>query len=70
MIPEVAPAYAAIKPALIQTANLALLLAIAALGLSTSLHTMLSCGWRHLATLLGSTAVILGFVIGGLEVLQ
>jgi uncharacterized integral membrane protein (TIGR00698 family) len=66
MLPGLAPAYAAAKPALVETANGALLLAIAALGLSTSLNAITALGWRHLATIVASTTVILGFVSAGL----
>lgn len=69
MVPLIAPAYIAVRPALIEIANFALLLAIAALGLSTSLRAMLSVGWRHFATLLASTTMILGFVTAGLMVM-
>jgi uncharacterized integral membrane protein (TIGR00698 family) len=64
--PAFAPIYAAAKPALIQTANLALLLAIAALGLSTALNAIAALGWRHLATMLASTTVILVLICAGL----
>jgi uncharacterized membrane protein YadS len=65
-LPVFAPAYAAVKPALVDAANLALLLAIAALGLSTSLGAITSLGWRHLATMLATTTVMLITVCVGL----
>lgn len=70
MLSGVAPIYAAVKPTLDQTAGGALLLAIAALGLSTSLNAITSLGWRHLATILASTMVILVFVAAGLLMVQ
>lgn len=65
-LPGLAGPYAAVKPALVDAANVALLLAIAALGLSTSLNAITSLGWRHLATMLASTTVILTMVCVGL----
>lgn len=44
-----------------------LFLAIAALGLQTSLLTMARLGWRPMAIVLFATLVLLGFVIGGLS---
>ncbi len=46
--------------------NAGLLIAIAALGLGTSITAILTIGWRHVAIFLGTTLVILGLVTGGL----
>ena len=46
-----------------------LLVAIAALGLGTSVTAILRVGWRHVAVVCGTTAVILGAVIAGLLIL-
>jgi uncharacterized membrane protein YadS len=47
-----------------------LLLAIGALGLGTSIKTIIALGWRHIATVLGSTAVIFVIVTGGLVLMR
>jgi uncharacterized membrane protein YadS len=46
-----------------------LLLAIGALGLGTSLPAIARLGWRHVATVTGTTVVILGLVTVGLVVI-
>jgi uncharacterized integral membrane protein (TIGR00698 family) len=67
--PALAPAYAPIKAALVDLSSWGLLLAIGALGLGTSLQTIIGLGWRHITTVLGATAVILVVVTGGLAML-
>jgi uncharacterized integral membrane protein (TIGR00698 family) len=62
----VAPAYAQIKAPLIEASTWGLMIAIAALGLGTSLPAIAALGWRHVATVLGTTAVILAVVTAGL----
>jgi uncharacterized integral membrane protein (TIGR00698 family) len=68
-IPAIAPAYATIKAVLVQASNWGLLVAISALGLGTSFIAVAELGWRHLATILGTTLVILAVVIGSVGVL-
>jgi uncharacterized integral membrane protein (TIGR00698 family) len=68
-IPALAPAYAAVKPVLVFASTWGLLIAIAALGLGTSLTAILRIGWRHIAVFFGTTAVILGLVLAGLYAL-
>jgi uncharacterized membrane protein YadS len=46
------------------------LIAIAALGLGTSLPAIAALGWRHVATVTGTTIVILAVVTAGLLVLN
>lgn len=65
-IPAVAPVYAVVKDALVALTNAMLLLAIAALGLGTSLAAMRMLGWRHLVTVSVTTVVILAVVTAGL----
>jgi uncharacterized integral membrane protein (TIGR00698 family) len=60
------PAYASIKSLAVEASNWGLLVAIAALGLNTSVRSILGLGWRHLAVVLGATAVILVVMTGGL----
>jgi uncharacterized integral membrane protein (TIGR00698 family) len=69
-LPPLAPAYRLIKPPLVEAANWGLLIAIAALGLSTSLKAITSLGWRHIATAAGTTLVILVVVTAGLFMLS
>jgi len=66
-IAPLAPSYIAVKPLFVDFSNWALLVAIAALGLSTSVSVIASLGWRHLATVSASTLVILVLVVGALS---
>jgi uncharacterized membrane protein YadS len=68
-IPALVPVYAPIKAALVQASTWGLLVAIAALGLGTSLTSLLRIGWRHIAVFSGTTLVILAVVLAGLIVL-
>jgi uncharacterized integral membrane protein (TIGR00698 family) len=65
-IPALAGSYALLKGWLVSVSNAGLLIAIAALGLGTSITAILTIGWRHVAIFLGTTLVILGLVTGGL----
>jgi uncharacterized integral membrane protein (TIGR00698 family) len=69
-IPALAPAYAPVRAALVEASGWGLLLAIAALGLGTSLAAIAALGWRHIATVTATTAVLLGLVTAGLLVLH
>jgi len=53
------PFYAPVKYALVEASAWGLLIAIAALGLGSSLAAMASLGWRHSATVTGTTLVLL-----------
>jgi uncharacterized integral membrane protein (TIGR00698 family) len=66
----VAPTFALIKFPLIEASTWGLLIAIAALGLGTSLPAIAALGWRHMATVTGTTIVILAVVTAGLLVLN
>lgn len=68
-VPALAAPYAAVKPWLVTLSNAGLLIAIAALGLGTSVTAILSIGWRHVAVFFGTTGVILALVTAGLFVL-
>lgn len=68
--PALASVYAPIKAALGQASTWGLLIAIAALGLGTSLTAIGALGWRHIATVTGTTLVILIVVTAGLIVLR
>jgi uncharacterized integral membrane protein (TIGR00698 family) len=68
--PAVTPAFARIKAPLIEASTWGLLIAISALGLGTSLTAIAALGWRHIATVIGTTLVILVVVIAGLMMLR
>jgi uncharacterized membrane protein YadS len=66
----VAPIFAQVKAPLIEASTWGLLIAIGALGLGTSLPAIAALGWRHVATVTGTTVVILTSVTAGLLVLR
>ena len=66
----IAPAYALIKPPLVEASTWGLLIAIGALGLGTSLPAIAALGWRHVATVTGTTVVILVVATAGLMMVQ
>jgi uncharacterized integral membrane protein (TIGR00698 family) len=65
-MPEASAFYHPVKAALGQLSTWGLLIAITALGLSTSLRAVAALGWRHVVTVSGTTLVIVAAVIGGL----
>ena len=67
LLPGAAPAYGLLKGVLVQASTAGLLVAIAALGLGTSLKSLLAIGWRHIAVFAGTTLVILAVVTAGLS---
>lgn len=69
-IGALAPLFAQIKAPLIEISTWGLLIAIGALGLNTSLPAIAALGWRHVATVTGTTIVILVVVTGGLLLLR
>jgi uncharacterized integral membrane protein (TIGR00698 family) len=69
-LPALAPVYAPIKAALGQLSTWGLLIAIAALGLGTSVKAILALGWQHVATVIGTTLVILVIATAGLYALR
>jgi uncharacterized integral membrane protein (TIGR00698 family) len=64
------PIYAPVKAMLVEVSTWGLLIAIAALGLGTSLASIASLGWRHIATVTCTTLVILISATGGLLLLR
>jgi uncharacterized integral membrane protein (TIGR00698 family) len=66
LLPSLLPVYAPAKSVLVEASTWGLLLAIGALGLGTSIKTIIGLGWRHIATVLGATTVIFVVVTGGL----
>jgi uncharacterized integral membrane protein (TIGR00698 family) len=69
-IPAIAPAFVLLKAPLVEVSTWGLLIAIGALGLGTSLPAVASLGWRHVATVTGTTLVILAVVTGGLVLVR
>ena len=65
-IAAVAPLYAAVKSVLVEVSTAGLLIAIAALGLGTSVAAIGRLGWRHIVTVSATTLVILAVVTGAL----
>ncbi|HTT47942.1 MAG TPA: putative sulfate exporter family transporter [Pseudolabrys sp.] len=70
LAPSLLPVYAPVKAGLVEVSTWGLLLAIGALGLGTSVKTIIALGWRHITTVLGSTAVIFAVVTGGLLLMR
>ncbi|MFA6264101.1 MAG: putative sulfate exporter family transporter [Pseudolabrys sp.] len=70
LIATAAPVYAPAKNILVEMSTWGLLLAIGALGLGTSVKAIVALGWRHTATVLATTVVILILVTGGLLVIS
>jgi len=68
--PAAAPAFAQIKAPLVVASTWGLLIAIGALGLGTSLTAIAKLGWRHVATVIGTTVVILLVATAGLAMLH
>jgi uncharacterized integral membrane protein (TIGR00698 family) len=68
--PALLPIYAPIKDTLVLASTWGLLIAIAALGLGTSLTAIAALGWRHVATVTGTTLVILVIATAGIVVLR
>jgi uncharacterized integral membrane protein (TIGR00698 family) len=69
-IPALVPIFDPIKAGLGTLSTWGLLLAIAALGLGTSLRSFATLGWRHIATLVATAAVIFIIITGGLMILE
>ena len=68
-LPAIATTFAHIKAPLIEASTWGLLIAIGALGLGTSVSAIAALGWRHVATVIGTTVVILVLVTAGLMLL-
>ena len=59
----------AVRSLLLNLSQAGLFLAIAALGLQTSLAAMIKLGWRPMAVVVGSTLVLLGAALVGLRLI-
>lgn len=64
--PALADIFPPIRTGLLEASRWGLLIAIAALGLGTSMAAMARLGWRHLVLVTGTSLVILLVVTGGL----
>lgn len=69
-LPALASVYLPLRDALLEASRWGLLIAIAALGLGTSIAAMARLGWRHLVVVTGTSLVILGTVVAGLVLLR
>ena len=69
-VPGLDPLYALIKAPLVEASTWGLLIAIGALGLGTSLPAIAALGWRHVATVSGTTVVILVLATAGLFLMR
>jgi uncharacterized integral membrane protein (TIGR00698 family) len=70
LMPVLAPLYVPTRALMIDFSTWGLLIAIAALGLGTSVSGLGALGWRHGVTLLAATTVIVVIVTGGLLALR
>lgn len=68
-VPALQPVYAPLREAAIVASTWGLVIAIGALGLGTSLAAIARLGWRHIATVTGTTLVILALAAGALLVI-
>jgi uncharacterized integral membrane protein (TIGR00698 family) len=65
-----AATYAPVKTMLVEASKWGLLIAIAALGLGTSIGAAVTIGWRHLAVFFAATFVILAVALGGIFLMR
>ncbi|MFN3657977.1 MAG: YeiH family protein [Pseudolabrys sp.] len=70
LMPPLMPAYGTVKSALGEVSTAGLLIAIGALGLGTSIKTIVTLGWRDIMVIVGTSLVILVIVTGGLLLMR
>lgn len=68
--PALLPVYAPIKAVLSGASSWGLLVAIAALGLGTSIAAILGTGWRHIAVFTAATLILLAIVLTGVAIME
>ncbi len=66
LVPSLAFAFVPAKAVLIEASTWGLLIAIGALGLDTSIAAIVAVGWRHVVTVVATSAVIFVLVTGSL----
>ena len=69
-IPALSGVYQPVKTALGHVSTWGLLIAIGALGLGTSISAVAALGFRHIATVIGTTIAILALITGGLLLIR
>jgi uncharacterized integral membrane protein (TIGR00698 family) len=70
LLPHPFAVFSTVKAALGEVSNWGLLIAISALGLGTPVRMLATFGWRRVATVAGTTIVILAISVGGLLMLD
>ncbi len=70
VMPVLVPAYDALRDVLADVSRWGLLLAIAALGLGTSVRAFIRLGWRHAATFAATSLAIVIMIAGGLSAMR
>ena len=70
LAPSVLPGYSEVKFVATYVSNWGLLIAIAALGINTSLQSITKMGLRQALTVTGTTMVILAFVVCGVVIIR
>jgi uncharacterized integral membrane protein (TIGR00698 family) len=64
LMPSLSLAFVPVKQVLVEASTWGLLIAIGALGLDTSVTTIIALGWRHVTTVVASTMVIFTLMTG------
>jgi uncharacterized integral membrane protein (TIGR00698 family) len=70
LMPGLMPVYLPIKSTMVLASTWGMLIAIGALGLGTSVKTIIGLGWRHITTVLGATSVVFAIVTAGLLLMR
>lgn len=70
LLPNLSPYYAPVKTLVGQASTWGVLIAIAALGLGTSLRALLAIGWRHIVLFTCTTLTTLSVITSGLLLLR
>ncbi len=68
LVPSLASVIMPIKSGLVEASNWGMMLAITALGLGTTVSSLLSVGWRRISIAVGTTLVILAAAILGMAI--
>lgn len=68
-MPQIAEQYGAIRHVLMAVSGWGMLIAISALGLNTSTRAIAGLGWRHMATVIFTSAIIFLVALSGIHAL-